>query len=81
MAAWIGWIATAVVVVSYFPRQATTLRRIQAAGACLWMLYGVLIHSPPVIVANVLVAGVAIASSFRRTAPGPVLTAASRQSP
>jgi hypothetical protein len=66
MAAWIGWLATAVVVCSYFARQATTLRRIQGGGACLWGLYGILIHSPPIVVANVLVASVAVASSFRR---------------
>lgn len=67
MAAWIGWIATAVVAVSYLTRQATMLRRIQAAGACLWMLYGILIHSSPVIVANIIVAGVAVATSLRRS--------------
>jgi uncharacterized protein with PQ loop repeat len=66
MADWVGWLATAVFMTSYIPKRMTTLRRIQAAAACLWALYGVLIHSLPVIVANVLVATVAIASSFRR---------------
>ncbi len=66
---WIGWLATAVFLVSYFTTQPTSLRRVQAVAAGFWALYGVLIHSLPVIVANILVAGVAVASSFRRTRP------------
>lgn len=64
---WIGWIATAVFLVSYFTTQPTSLRRVQAVAAGFWALYGVLIHSLPVIVANILVASVAVASSFRKT--------------
>ena len=41
------------------------LRRIQAAAACLWVLYGIAIHSAPVIVANVIVGTVAIYTSLR----------------
>jgi len=66
---WIGWLATAVFLVSYFTRQAQSLRRVQGVAAGLWALYGVLIHSVPVIVANILVASVAVASSFRKTRP------------
>jgi hypothetical protein len=67
----IGWIATAVFMVSYFVKGPVQLRRVQGVAAGLWALYGVLIHSLPVIVANILVAGVAIASSvkFRPSAP------------
>lgn len=67
----IGWLATGVFLTSYIAKQSTTLRRIQGLAACLWVVYGVLIHASPIIVANVLVAGVAIASSFRRTGPAP----------
>ena len=63
---WIGWLATAVFLVSYFTRTPRGLRRVQGIAAGLWALYGVLIHSFPVIVANILVASVAVASSFRR---------------
>jgi len=63
----IGWLATAVFVASYFVKQPTTLRRIQGVAACLWAVYGVVIHATPVIVANVIVAAVAVASSFRTT--------------
>ena len=68
---WVGWLATAVFLVSYFTKTPTALRRVQGVAAGLWALYGVLIHSLPVIVANILVAGVAIASSikFRSSAP------------
>jgi hypothetical protein len=68
---WIGWLATAVFVSSYFSKQSTTLRRIQGLAACLWGVYGALIHALPVVVANALVAGVAIASSFRRERAAP----------
>jgi hypothetical protein len=72
MADWIGWLATAVFMSSYFARQPTALRRIQGVAASLWALYGILIHAWPVIVANVLVAGVAVATSFRpERAPSP----------
>jgi len=64
---WIGWLATAVFLVSYFTKQPTSLRRVQGVAAVLWALYGVVIHSLPVIVANILVASAAIASSFRKT--------------
>lgn len=66
---WIGWLATAVFLVSYFTKQPTSLRRVQGVAAILWALYGVLIHALPVIVANVLVAAAATLSSFRRTSP------------
>jgi uncharacterized protein with PQ loop repeat len=61
----IGWLATAVFVTSYFATRSITLRRIQGVAASLWAVYGILIHATPVIVANIIVAGVAIASSFR----------------
>ena len=64
MAEWVGWLATAIFVSSYFFRQAATLRRVQGVGAIAWLAYGVLIHSNPVIVANCCVAATAIWSSF-----------------
>ena len=61
----IGWTATAVFSSSYFFKQASTLRWIQAAAASLWVLYGVLIHSAPVVVANLIVGIAAIYTSLR----------------
>ena len=61
----IGWTATAVFSSSYFFKEAATLRRIQAAAASLWILYGVAIHSAPVVVANLIVGIAAIYTSLR----------------
>ena len=61
----IGWTATAVSSSSYFFKEAATLRRIQAAAASLWVLYGVAIHSAPVVVANLIVGIAAIYTSLR----------------
>lgn len=60
----IGWLATAVFTSSYLCRQTTTLRKIQAAAALLWVVYGVLMRAMPVVVANVVVAGAAAYTSF-----------------
>ena len=51
----IGWMATAVFVASYFFSKPAMLRGLQMLGAALWMTFGVLIASKPVIVSNVLV--------------------------
>jgi uncharacterized protein with PQ loop repeat len=60
---WIGWVATAAFVSSYLCKQPASLRRVQAAAASLWVIYGLIIHAYPVIVANVVVAAMAILSS------------------
>jgi hypothetical protein len=62
----IGWVATAVFSASYFFRQPSALRRIQAGAACLWIAYGVAIHARPVVIANVIVAVAALYSTYRR---------------
>jgi hypothetical protein len=62
---WIGWVATATFASSYFFQNPAVLRRIQALAAVLWISYGVIIHALPVIVANVVVAAVAVFSSLR----------------
>ena len=55
-----GWMATAVTAGSFLSRQATTFKRVQAAAACLWIIYGVNIDAAPVIVANLIVAAMAL---------------------
>ncbi|HKQ92750.1 MAG TPA: YgjV family protein [Blastocatellia bacterium] len=65
----VGWVATAVFAVSYFCRRPVAMRRVQALAATLWIIYGVAIKAPPVIVANLVVAALAIISSFRRRDP------------
>jgi hypothetical protein len=61
----VGWLATAVFASSYLLKGQTMLRRVQAVGACLWILYGLLLHAAPVIAANIIVAAVAFYSSRR----------------
>lgn len=62
----IGWLATAVFAASYFCKEPATLRRLQAAAAMLWIAYGVLLGAAPVVVANVIVASLALWSSWSR---------------
>ena len=63
---WIGWLATAAFACSYFFKQPAALRKVQAGAALLWVVYGLLIHALPVVVANVVVAAVAVYSSVQR---------------
>lgn len=65
---WIGWLATVMFASSYLSRRPVTMRRIQGLAALMWAAYGALIHALPVLVANVIVAGMAIGSSFARPA-------------
>ena len=70
----IGWVATALFAASYFFKQPATLRRMQAAAAGLWIIYGAVLHAMPVVAANAIVAGLALWSSLRaptRNAPAP----------
>lgn len=73
----IGWIATAIFSSSYFFRTPTALRRIQAAAALLWVVYGLAISALPVVAANVIVAAAALYSSLIKSRRGttPVGTA------
>lgn len=61
----LGWAATAVFVGSYFCGRASLLRAVQMSGALLWIIYGTLIRSTPVIVANVLVLSAAAWTMLR----------------
>jgi hypothetical protein len=61
----LGWTATAFFASSYFFRKAALLRKIQAAAAVLWIIYGFEIHSAPVVVSNLMVGIAAIYTSLR----------------
>jgi hypothetical protein len=63
---WIGWAATAVFASSYLFKHPIVLRKVQAAAAILWVIYGLMIKASPVVVANLLVASMALYSSIRR---------------
>lgn len=74
-AEWLGWCATTVFVGSYFCARPSLLRAVQMVGALLWVLYGSLIGSSPVIVANVLVLSAAGWTAFRAAQVTAELTA------
>lgn len=61
----LGWTATAFFASSYFFRKAGVLRGIQAAAAVLWIVYGIEIHSAPVVVSNLMVGVAAVYTSLR----------------
>src|SRR5882757_4485082 len=63
---WIGWIATAVFASSYYFKNPSALRKVQAGAAMLWVIYGLIIHALPVVAANLVVAAVAGYSAFAR---------------
>jgi Bacterial inner membrane protein len=66
---WLGWTATAVFVTSYFCKRAELLRRVQMAGAAMWVIYGILVQAPPVVAANLLVL---LAAAWTAARPSPV---------
>jgi hypothetical protein len=73
---WLGWIATAVFLASYACKDQSRLRRTQAAAALVWVVYGMLLQAVPLVVANLLVAAVAVYSSLTPTNPGSTETEA-----
>jgi hypothetical protein len=66
---YLGWAATAVFVSSYFCARALTLKRVQMAGAAMWIAYGVAIGAVPVVAANLLVFGAAAWTARRPAIP------------
>ena len=66
----LGWAATATFVGSYLAKRAELLVRVQIAGALMWVVYGVLVGSAPVIVANVLVVGAAAWKAWKARKSG-----------
>ncbi len=61
----LGWTATAFFASSYFFKKAGALRVIQASAAVLWIIYGLEIHSAPVVVSNLMVGVAAVYTSLR----------------
>lgn len=63
---WIGWVAASVFAVSYLLKGQRALRLAQAVASLLWMTYGIVNHSWPIIVANMVVAVMAAGSVLLR---------------
>jgi len=62
----LGWIATALFAVSYFCKTSRAMRRVQALAALLWVGYGIWMNALPIIVANVIVATLAVYSDWKQ---------------
>ncbi len=69
MVEYLGWIATAVFVGSYFCAAPEMLKRVQMLGALMWVAYGFLIGASPVVAANLLVFGAAAWTTTRQRPP------------
>lgn len=63
----IGWLATSIFAVSYFVRNPSSMRWVQALAAVCWIIYGVVLHATPVIVANIIVVTLAALTALRAT--------------
>ena len=61
----IGWLATSIFAISYFVRNPASMRWVQALAAVCWIMYGVVLHATPVIVANVIVVALAALTALR----------------
>jgi hypothetical protein len=59
----VGWAATTIFASSYFVKGPRRLRLVQAMAALVWIAYGVLIGSLPVIVSNLIVTTLAVYSA------------------
>ena len=77
---YLGWAATAVFVSSYFCARADTLKRVQMAGAAMWIAYGLFIGAVPVVAANLLVFGAAAWTARRAASPSTGLSGATPRS-
>jgi len=60
----LGWIATGVFACSYAFRNPSSLRKVQALAALLWIAYGAANRSAPVMVPSLIVAGLALFSAL-----------------
>ncbi len=62
----LGWMATALFAASYFSKTSRAMRRLQASAAFLWVAYGIWMNALPIIVANVIVAALAVYSDWKQ---------------
>jgi hypothetical protein len=51
----LGWIAMFITISSFFFQQMKTLRIVNFVGCLVWMIYGTLIVSAPIVLTNVAI--------------------------
>lgn len=54
----IGYLATFVTGLSFMMKDIKTLRLVNALGCLIWIVYGALLHSEPIIITNVGIFGI-----------------------
>lgn len=52
---WIGYLAMAVLLVSFIMKNVTKLRIINSVGCALFVIYGLLISQYPIVITNVAI--------------------------
>ena len=61
LADWVGYLASVVLMISFLMKNINTLRIINSIGACLFIIYGImLVTSWPIIITNAFILGVNI---------------------
>ena len=63
----LGWVATALFATSYLCKTSRAMRRFQASAALLWVGYGIWMGATPIIVANLIVASLALYSDWKQS--------------
>jgi uncharacterized protein with PQ loop repeat len=62
----LGWLATALFATSYICKTSRAMRRVQALAALLWVGYGIWMNALPIVVANVIVAVLALYTDWKQ---------------
>ncbi|MDT8413907.1 MAG: uroporphyrinogen decarboxylase [Flavobacteriaceae bacterium] len=57
---WVGYAASAGVLLSFLMKEMRTLRIVNTVGCFLFIIYGVLLNSIPVIATNTIIVGINI---------------------
>lgn len=61
LADWVGYLASVVLMISFLMKNINTLRIINSIGACIFIIYGImLITAWPIIITNTFILGVNI---------------------
>lgn len=54
----IGYLATFITGLSFMMKDIKTLRLVNALGCMIWIVYGALLHSEPIIITNIGIFGI-----------------------
>ncbi|MEM9680940.1 MAG: uroporphyrinogen decarboxylase [Bacteroidota bacterium] len=69
---WVGYLASAVLLVSFMMKSINTLRLVNSAGAILFVVYGIMLNiSWPIIITNTAILGINMYYLLRKSKPSP----------